>query len=120
MSDLNVLESDSTSITLEWISPSPTGRNDTYYEVCYDTNFDFNGQVCDPLILVGKGDSKFQYTNKGLLSYTCYFIKVTTHNGVSVDAANADRREETIVGCTTEGGLFLIYCNNYRYKREQL
>lgn len=103
--ELKVVESDSTSITLEFTPPPLTGRSDVEYEVCYDIDFFFHSQICDPRFSLDPTDSKTVYVIKGLISFTTYFIKVTTYSGVS--ELDDDTSENIVTGKTTEGGLFL-------------
>ena len=101
-----VVSRTNTSITIQWTTPTRTGRPDYYYNVEYsDPN--------DPSRYIQHNRRRITNANThrvtGLQPNTTYVIRVSVHNGVSGnDSANDDDRREEVVANTEEGGKPLV------------
>ena len=84
----------STSIAVNWLSPTETGgRSDLYYQVEYSDPDDL-GNFIGTVYLDGESTS---HTFTALRPYTSYCIRVSAHNGVS------DRSQSRMIEECTHG-----------------
>jgi len=99
---LRVISKTNTSITIQWDTPSVTGRSDYYYNVEHNSPKDI---------------SKYEQHNRERITNTNiynvnklepdseYIIRISVHNGVSAnDSHNDDERRREISDNTLEGG----------------
>ena len=91
-----------TSITIQWTTPTITGRPDYYYNVEYIDPDDASRYIQHNQ----KGITNTNmYRVTGLRPNTTYVIRVSVHNGVSGnDSANDGDRIEQVTANTEEGG----------------
>lgn len=95
-----------TTIELTWNCPPDTGRDDTFYTICYYSALSIEDTICTDSI--PQTSCPAIYTIDKLLPFSTYFVSVSSSNGVSSqDPTNAFRREASILGYTTEGGMYI-------------
>ena len=105
--DLQVLEpwTRASSITIRWMRPLITGRDDYFYNVHYSSNGTFVQHNRSPLI---KSGNFMEYTLSGLRVLTDFTIRVSVHNGVSdQDPSGEDQRRCEVNGTT--GNISMIF-----------
>ena len=104
VSNLVVVSSTDTTITLRWTRPLTTGRSDFFYKVFYsdpDSIGDFISS--EDNLVTNSGTVTYEVT--GLVPFTSYILQVTTHNGVSdQDPDNSHLRVQDVSSSTMEGG----------------
>ena len=89
------------TITVRWMSPLITGRDDYFYNIYYsnpDSPGEFKQHNLNPFI---RKYSLLQYSVSGLRPQTNYTIKVTVNNGVSDQDLGGEEERKCEVSATT-------------------
>ena len=93
-----------TSITIQWTTPTRTGRRDYYYNVEYSDPDDASRYIQHNKKEISNTN---MYRVTGLRPNTTYVIRISVHNGVSGnDSANDDDRRRQVAANTEEGGKY--------------
>ena len=82
--DLRVTYITGTTITITWDRPTTTGRSDFFYRVFQSDPNQSGSFILSRNNLVDQG-STVSYQITGLVPFTPYILRVSVHNGVSVD-----------------------------------
>ena len=102
--DLQVLSTTDTTITVSWSRPETIGRSDYFYMVSHSDPSNLGELITVEEELVDSG-STVTYTVTGLLPFTPYMVLVSNQNGVSAqDPNSANSRQCDNTTMTMEGG----------------
>ena len=98
--DLQVFEprTRANSITIRWMRPLITGRDDYFYNIHYSSNGTFVRHNRSPLI---KSSNFVEYTLSGLRVLTDFTVRVSVHNGVSDQDPSGEEQRRCEVNGTT-------------------
>ena len=88
----------STAITVSWTQPTTTGRPDFFYRVQHSdpNNVGQNNNLRD-------SGNEVTYTVSGLVPFTNYIVRMTTHNGVSDQDPDNHLRQCQVTNGRVEG-----------------
>ena len=91
----------STAINVSWTRPTTTGRPDFFYRVQYSDPNNV-GQFITVNDNLRDSGNEVTYTVSGLVPFTNYIVRVSTHNGVSDQDPDSHLRQCQVTSMTRE------------------
>ena len=93
----------STAIIVSWTRPTTTGRPDFFYRVQHSDPNNVEQFIITVDDNLRDSGNEVTYTVSGLVPFTNYIVRVTTHNGVSDQDPDSHLRQCEVTNRTVEG-----------------